>query len=677
MNLAVIGQKITNVNTDNKIVVQAKDAIDSVIIRWAPTNPRTWLHANNVGYKIYRYTLTHNGRLLKNVPNTKILIDSMILPKPLNEWEKIANQNKYAAITAQAIYGGSFNIEIDAPDIFTIINKSKELENRYSFALLSADHSIEVARLSGLCFVDKNIRSNEEYLYKICVAKQSKQFTIDTGFVFVEDSMNLVLPKPADIQARFEDRLAVINWSNKYMKDVFSSYILERSDDNEQFEAINNEPIVAIANELNPKGETVFYYDSLPVNYKTYFYRVRGKNIFGDISPPSDTIFGMGQKHISVAPNINEVEIIDNKLIKINWHFPDSFIHLVNGFDILVSTNIYKDYKVINKELLPASQKKYAFKTSNNVNYIIVRVSIEEKVIQSNPVLAQLIDKKAPKPPIDIRGEIDSTGLVHLIWQANSENDLLGYRVYRAFNLNNEFSQITKGVININKYSDSVYIETLTKNVFYKVVAVDYNFNFSDFSEVLKLKRPDIIPPIPPVFSGIKATDSCIIVKWNKSPSKDIKTHILYRKHKNNWYKVTESDTNVYYDYDTRPELLYKYRITAIDNSLNKSDCGTFISAQPINKAIIDIQFNLKSKIDREEHEITLIWEQPKKAVKKYIIYKSSENQPLHIVAYLNSDLNYFSDSNLTINTIYKYRIRAEFKDGTSSTFSKILTIKY
>ncbi|WFO17213.1 hypothetical protein M601_005680 [Cellulophaga baltica 4] len=76
------------------------------------------------------------------------------------------------------------------------------------------------------------------------------------------------------------------------------------------------------------------------------------------------------------------------------------------------------------------------------------------------------------------------------------EKDILGYRIFRG-NLKDEtYAQITIDPLQTNQFIDTVQLNSLNTDVYYTVVAVDHRFNTSAYSEVLELKKPDIIPPI-------------------------------------------------------------------------------------------------------------------------------------------------------------------------------------
>ena len=139
-----------------EIFLKASVTQDSIMLRWAPSNVKTWLLLNKHGYNINRYTVVKGNKLLKKPILTK-LNKKPIKPIKYNNWEKYIDANKYVPIAVQSIFNSEFDNNTEQ-NILMAFKKHKELKQRYGFALFAADNSILVAKLSGLYFVDKSIK---------------------------------------------------------------------------------------------------------------------------------------------------------------------------------------------------------------------------------------------------------------------------------------------------------------------------------------------------------------------------------------------------------------------------------------------------------------------------------------------------------------------------------------
>src|SRR6056297_3068879 len=140
--------------------------------------------------------------------------------------------------------------------------------------------------------------------------------------------------------------------------------------------------------------------------------------------------------------------------------------------------------------------------------YVIQAVDTAFNVSSSIPAAVTLIDTIPPAAPVWLSGDIDSLGVVTLKLENKPENDLMGYRLYKANYPDHEPSVIFEGFVDDDTlqdeiptaFTDTVTLNTLTPRIYYKIKALDFNFNQSGFSEMMVIERPDTIPPTAPVF---------------------------------------------------------------------------------------------------------------------------------------------------------------------------------
>lgn len=98
--------------------------------------------------------------------------------------------------------------------------------------------------------------------------------------------------------------------------------------------------------------------------------------------------------------------------------------------------------------------------------------------------VARLLDTAPPSAPDGLAATLESGG-VRLRWSANSEPDLAGYHVYRAFAAAGPFSRLTTAATSTNGYLDAGPPDTLS--VWYAVSAVDATSNESARSASLRV----------------------------------------------------------------------------------------------------------------------------------------------------------------------------------------------
>lgn len=653
-----------------------------VTLKWAPTNALAWQYANKYGYIVERYTIAGKGKVLSKTKKITITQEP-ITPLPLKDWEKIVPKDKYAAIAAQALYGKTFKLEEKSNNVFQMINKSKELENRFSFSLFCADQSLDVANYMGLKLMDKFLKYGEKYLYKVYTAVPKNIMEIDTGYVFVEADKITPIPVPAQVKLEFGDKTALVSWNKVYYESIFSAYYIERSEDGMNFKRVNEEPYVNAQNSLNTSPERIFYQDSIPENNKTYFYRIVGRTYFGEYSEPSEILKGQGFTKPTFEADIFGANIIDNSKVLLKWTVATNDKSSIKGFRIAASDKVNGKYENIDKTIIPNDTREFILDKPLASGYYIVKV-IDNKgnEYKSMPYMVQLKDNLPPVKPVGLKAEIDSLGVLKLKWLKNKEFDIEGYRVYAANNLHEEFSQVTNAALKDTVFYDTINVNTLSSQIFYKVVALDHHFNPSEFSSILTLEKPDKIAPVAPSFSNLISTDTSVFLEWKTGGSKDAKRNILLRSvaGSGEWKEIAffNSDKVLHYsDKGIEKGITYEYSMVAEDYHKNRSSRSSSVKAKLIDNGVRPELKNVKATADRANKNILLKWDYSLPDVERFFIYRGEAGKPLRLYKSIDAGTKEFKDNALLIDTKYVYQVRAKFKDGSSSPFSKEILVNY
>lgn len=675
----------SQVRTEDKPAVQvlARSFGDSIVLRWGASSPMGWKLSNKYGYMIERYTLLKGEKPDKKARPEKAVLSSVpVKPWPLEKWEGLAKRNEFGAIAAQAIYGSSFTMTNNSNEVIQAVNKAQELEMRFTFALTAADQSLEVANACGLKFTDRTVKKGEKYVYKIYSLVPSGTYAIDTGTVFIGTNDNYPLPKPVQLKAVFEDRKVMLSWNQIYYKDLYHTYILERSEDGGRtYVKRGSLPFVNTSPSAERELNNVWRYDSLPGNNRLYVYRVRGITSFEEVSPPSDTVQGMGKPaSLAVSPVITDIENQKDGSLKVKWRFPDEYNNKIKEFEILRSASSGGEYKSIGTENSLA--RAYTDLKPGRANYYIVR-SIEPTGASSSsfPALGQPIDSIPPTAPAGLTGSVDKTGKVMLNWKKGSEPDILGYRVYMANNPEEEFTQITKELVKDTLFTAPLNLNTITSKVYYRIMAFDLNYNISPFSDILTLNRPDTIAPVPPVVTRYQTSDTTVFLEWIVSTSNDVVKHIVYRREKGTevWKPVYESpDTaKTYLDKALEKRKDYEYVIVAKDDDGLESEKRQIITAGLKDFGIRGEIKEIEAKADRTKKEIELKWTCHEGTPERFIIYKAVKGEPIRVYKSVYGQTGLFKDKLLEMNTAYTYRIQAVYSDGSTSAISQEIVVNY
>ncbi|MFD0962911.1 hypothetical protein [Pseudofulvibacter geojedonensis] len=666
------------------VVLSRPQKNGSIMLRWAVTKSNAWRKLNKYGYLVKRYTITRNKSTL-SIPIEKDL--GIFKPKVLESWMALIEENDNAAVMAQSLYGDTFEVEgID--ELSAIVNLAEEQEQRFTWGLYAADQDFNVAEMAGLALVDNTVLPNEKYVYKISSLVPQEELTIAEGGVFVGLEDYEQLPKPLDLAGTFLDGKAMLSWNYAIHKELYNSYYIERSYDGKNFIRLNKLPLTSLNNSDKTDAKRMFYIDSV-TNGKDYFYRVIGKTPFGELSPISKVISGQGKKVLAYVPRITNKHYLDDKRIILEWEFLEEGNEHIKGFELSRSNKVKGNYKVVMKNI-PPEARKIQYNDLEPTNYLtITAIGKNGSSRTSFPSLVQPVDSIPPVRPTGFKGVIDSLGIVTLKWDENKEKDILGYRVYRGNNRNEEYSQITVSPHTGTIYYDSISVKNLNPKVFYTLVAVDQRFNMSKTSEILEIKKPDFIAPTQPVFKAYKVKDGVVNLKWANSSSKDVVKHEIYRKEQNDkdWTlmhtvemlqgPINNIQLDSWIDENVKQGNRYSYTIIAKDESNLESD-----PAPPVNIVIPKTSLQppvmgISSYVDRKARYIELYWKKYKQEnVAEIAIYKTIKGKKMSLYRNVLPTVTRLVDVKVQPNNEYVYMFRAVYKDGRVSKIATI-NVKY
>ncbi|GAA4273757.1 hypothetical protein GCM10022258_30510 [Aquimarina gracilis] len=661
------------VTLNHSVQAIARVQNNKALLRWATTTPSSWIKANTYGYQIERFTISRNGALL-SPPEKKVLTQEPLVPKPLESWQDLAENNDYAAILAQALYGESFEVDgmEDEGALAQIVNKSKEVEQRFSFALFAADMNFEAAKMAALAYEDTSIVPGEEYLYKVKAAVPQELQNINPGSVVIKSITPEPLPAPLDLIAVPDDKIILLTWDYEMFKSLFTTYYIERSENGIDFKRLADVPLVNLNKTPQSDRLRMQYIDTLSQNNKAYYYRVKGISPFGEESQPSQVVSAKGIKKLTATPQILKYELEGSDSVVLEWEFPKEAEKEIVGFELNWSKSKNAPFQVV-KKLLPGDRKtRYLNLTSSNY-FTVTAIGKNNQKKESLSTFVQTIDETPPKPPTGLAGVIDSLGVVILKWQANIEQDLLGYRVFRSNLENEEVSQITISPIPQNTFRDTVQIKSLNSNIFYQVVAVDKRFNTSEYSEKIKLKKPDVVPPSSPVFKDYKLNGDGVFLEWIKSSSSDVLYHQLYRQNvqesEKGWELLFETkNETTFVDNNVESNTKYRYAIFAQDTSKLMSEPSTPVTVVYKNTSPnVNIIKGFSAIADRTNNAIDLNWRNTSRNIVEILIYKSKKEEQPVLWKQISGSINKIQDKSVSPNNVYVYHIKAITANGDHS----------
>lgn len=663
----------------SKILVMARVSQKNgpIHIRWGVENAQAWKLSNQHGFSIERFTVLRDKKLL-SIPERK-LISMALKPKPLSEWERLAKEDSHAAIIAQAIYGEKFEVNASASNgVANILAQSQDLEQRFGFSLYAADRSFEGAKLAGWGYTDEDVRHNEKYFYRIKSAVPISKMKIDSAGAFVGLENYEPLPKLEGVSANFGDKSVLLSWDYSRLKNIYNAYYIERSVDNGgTFQKVSELPIANLSEKAASKR--MYYIDSIN-NLANYQYRIAGINAFGEQGPYAEIVEGKGKTFLAFVPNIKRNFVDGNGLLQLEWEFDSLGNNQISGFSLSRSSLVEGPYL----EVLPSISPEI-----RNLNYPVAEVTGYYKLTalakggesrSSYPVLVQAIDSIPPKTPTGLTVKIDTAGRVTLKWDANNERDLMGYKIFRALSKGEEPVPLIDSVWYTNNYRDLLSLKMMNKKAWYGISALDKRFNQSRISPLVELIKPVKIPPSPAIISKYKIEGGKLRIQWINSSDEDVISHTLYRrKHMDTAWtslKVFTDTTNIYVDENLQSSANYQY-VIEVENKGGlkvKTEILQILIPSLSSKQLKLMRLYAYPRLD--EHRIEIVWDDKLMNVKNYQVYKAEGEEKLSLWKVLVGKEKGLFDSNLKINTSYKYGVMAVLENGSYSEM-KLVTVKY
>ncbi len=674
----LFGQQVSKPNQleklpDLAVISYVKN--NQILLRWAPGKQDFWKMGNEYGYKVERFLFDDFKSDSDTSTNKKAVLINQTPLKPWSQnderWASLIRKNKNAVLLYNFLYKSSPNAS----------STNKEIV--FGLVLKSCDLYPDIGKANGLFLADSLFNENEIYVYRISLWEAPKTFKYTPALLTVNAKEKNKLAKLKPIKIKFSDKKALVTIVTANTEDDFSGFWIERSADSLNYSAVNKAPLVHTTTKFDADKTESIYSDSLPQNNKTFYYRVRGISYFGELSEPSNTVSGKGKANFVEYPLLDSTIIINNKTICLKFRMSQKFdVNELKGYAIFRCEKKAGKYTNITSTILPKQSTDFRDEKPLQTNYYkICAINLNLDSTFSLTSYAKLIDDVPPAIPTGLIGKIDTSGVVTLTWNTNKETDLLGYRVFRCNNKNEQPVEITKKILTDAKFTDKISLQTLTKEVYYTLRTVDKVYNNSDYSVFCKLKRPDKIPPVSALFKQVIYTDSSILIKWQLSTSNDVVIYKLLKidQHEDGWKVIKEwrgkDSLKNYTDTSISIGSKYRYRIEVYDDAKNSSYVNSpFVLFQPAFASKIK---TLQATVNLEKRNIILFWKNDNVAVYTYTLYKAKGDEPLRVLKTLDAKTTNYTDAELYPNNIYHYTIKATLKTGIETKMSAILKVSF
>lgn len=648
----------------------ARNTRDSVVLRWAPARAMDWERGNRFGYKVERFTIDPQK---KELPLPQRISPDTLRTWPLNQFkDRFPADHPYAPAVAQAVYGSTFMVMPGTANMGNIAKAANAMELRHTFALVFADLDARIADALGLRWVDHAVDPEGIYLYRVIALDPEAR---DTVLLAVNRRLgpDTIAAAPGPMADEM-DRSVKLHWPAPTGPGAFTAYWIERSEDGIAWSRLNARPYLQAGSAASSAKE-IFYTDTTAGYGMPHHYRLRGITSFGETSAPSVEVIAMGRDRTAPPnPVMQAVKDEGGKLV-VHWEQPSGSKDL-HGFRVAKAPTAQGRFRPLHAGLLPATARSFTDTSSfllGENHYLVYAVDTAGNEAVSMGGYGFLKDSIAPAAPTGLAGTIDTNGIVSLRWSMGREPDLLGYRVFMANAPDHEFSNLSPAPFAATTWTDTITLKTLTKQICYRVVAVDRNFNHSAMSGMLSVRKPDIVPPVAPVFAGYEVTDSAVALKFVPSSSADAMRYTLYRQEQQTGdpqriatWQAAETGRG-YTDSTVAGPAFYSYRLQVTDSAGNSTTSPVDVAVRVPRQQVKSTLQGLAARYDATRKATDLTWTAPRREVKHYVIYRSRNGAAPSTIGFSAKGTTTFTDADLPGAGSYVYLLKAVFASGGDS----------
>lgn len=663
------------------IGMMARPSNDKVMLKWFPSRYHLWQQGKQKGYNIYRQTRYKDGEWLEDAPLEK-LNEEPVKPYSREKWKKVLDTTEVAHSAIFSVMPDSLSDEsLSAAEA---MQKIKGNQLKFALSGLAINSSNTVAEVAGMFYTDMQVDNNAKYYYEIRIAGMDTSVAYGNYFVDMTEDYTIPVPYNLDVQAK--GKRVSLEWANEYTNFSFAYYNIYRSGNkNSGYKRLNEDPFVRSRSPVARDSTMIYYTDSVPEFNQTYYYKIQGVTPFEDQSDFSEVIRVKVMRRLRAIPEIEVCNLNDQGHTDISWGIDKDEKPYVQEYIVQRAYSPQLPYERINEKQHDRNNTSFTDESPMASNYYrVVAVGPAGDSAYSRSHFIQPVDSIPPDPPKGLEGKADTTGKVMLHWEPNTEKDLEGYRIYRANREAQEFYRITPGSIQDTSFVDTIDLQLGYKNIHYKIAAIDNRYNPSDFSEVLSVPRPDIYPPVAPAFTSYQATAEANILSWNNSSSNDLARQVILRRAEPQQQftpvKTFSGDSlskTSWQDEDIKTGKTYLYSMVAIDSVGLRSDSAAIIRMQPADNPYSYKVNDVEALVSRPNEMVKLKWKFQRKPVQRFLIYRGNEEYGFRYYQDVKGAKREFYDKNLRPDSRYRYGIIAEFEDGTRSSMSEKVEVRY
>jgi hypothetical protein len=643
---------------------------DSIVLRWAPSRIDGWITGMNNGYSIHRQELNDE---FEPIGDWDTLLSPLIKPYTVEKFrEEITKypNDHFLAAAAESMYGFQLEYTKDISN-YNVFDLADEYNDRYSICLIAADLSGRGAEGLGWKYTDKKINKKSKYIYRVFVpGEDSISLQLDISTLAEVDTNEIFSPIIHEVVEK--ETQVDLKLSRELNDKYFTAYYVERSNnDGKSWLRLTDIPYVQpLTDHKIGNRDYIVYRDTGLVNYVLYQYRFIGLNAFGETSPPSEPVKGMGRDRTPPRiPNRIMAKMNEKMQMEIQWEYDVEPVD-IGSFVLARSKRPYDPQSPVHEGELKPNARSYVDVNPNTIAnnfYTLYVLDTAQNISYTQATFGSYTDSLPPAPPSGLTYEIDTTGKTVISWDLGKEEDLLGYHVYFANSKRHYLANVSNLVIQDTIFRDTFDLQSLTETGFYRITALDFNYNVSEFSEWLEVIKPDIVAPSSPIITKHKSHKDGIAIYYVESSSRDVEYYLLQREKGSKWIDVSTIEsiksTGVLLDStDMEMGALYRYRIRAVDDAGNVSKLSYNYTARSKLPTLVGKIETFE--VVAEKKKAILQWKYIGRDSDLVKLYRAADGGQFKLIRTFNASNRTGKDYTVHNKEHLEYRIVLETRDG-------------
>ena len=530
--------------------------------------------------------------------------------------------------------------------------QSQEMRDSFRLMKLIADN--QFAKNSGCFYRDETVQKGTKYRYR--VEELNPQGHLLSNTIKITGAKALKNDRVMWVQAFDEHSSIALNFDTATGFGFYNIY--RKLPAQSKFKRLNKRP--RFVSVVDDKDKKELYHDRQIALGQHALYYVTKVNMFGVEGPASPQVKASRTVATLMPDRVERLHIVNgDKKIIIHWKKVSNAV----SYDIYRSKIYQEGFKKLNQK--PISNNVYSdknFTANTNYYYYVVATNMHGSAKPSSKFLAYAKDTTPPSRPTALSYELKQAQ-VTLRWKPSQDKNFLGYRVYIAMDKEaTEWSMVTKEAIQETLFNHQRPKRLSRHPYYYKITAVDTNFNESKASNIITVQLQDVIAPEQPTLNHFTLLHHKIQLQWNKVRVYDLASYNVYRAVDKHLVKLnTQPLTQTLFVDENPKQGLNHYIITAVDQSGNESEqtVVTTVMAQDTQPVTLHA-----IKVVQEKNGIALSFKVDDADYNGFEIMRSSGNDRHYYNISSFQKGTYFLDTTVSKKEHYFYTIKAYDKVG-------------